>query len=100
MFSIVGFFLPPILYGILFYVASIAFIYSTIGPFAISIYLSRSGTFAWTLIAMVPNLILSILIIVRGIFTMAFVLTLSVLLTLWMWSRLIFLKSERLFAKK
>lgn len=90
-------FIPPILYGILFYLSSIMFIYVTIGYQQISVYFSRTGMFAWTLIAMVPNLLLSILLLLRGIFTMVFILTISILLFVWMYSNIAILKFEKIF---
>lgn len=74
------------LYGILFYLVSLLFIYVTVGYDKISIYLSRTGMVAWTLIALIPNLILTIIILIRSLFTSVFVLSISILMAVYMYA--------------
>lgn len=85
-------FVAPILYLILFYLSSLVFIYLTIGYDKISVYLSRTGMFAWTLIAMVPNFILAVIILIRGLFTMTVMLVISVSMFFVMLGNTIYIK--------
>lgn len=79
-------FISAILYGILFYLISLLFVYVTVGYDKISVYLSRTGMVAWTLIALIPNLILAIIILIKGLFISVFVLTISILMAIYMYA--------------